>query len=148
MAQPQDEEYLGGLESGRMVKAGGIAGYGIYATTKRIIGVKSRRALLKQLAGAPLGGMLGAAFGARLSRDDSARVISELEQKKDLEVTKGDVSGIELKKPTFVHRGHVVISRHSGDPFKVILADKGDYERILKLMQAFRPDAVTSPDSE
>jgi len=139
----QDEEYLGGLESGRMVQAGGIAGYWVYVTTKRIIGVKSRRALFKQLAGATLGGMVGAALGARLSRDDSIRVISELEQKKDLEVLKESVSGIELRKPTFVHRGHIVVSTLSGDPVKVIIADKGDYQRLEALMRAFRPDVVT-----
>ena len=134
---------MGGLESGRMVKAGGIAGYGVYVTTKRIIGVKSRRALFKQLAGATLGGMVGAALGARLSRDDSIRVISELEQKKDLEVLKENISGIELRKPTFVHRGHIAVSTLSGDPVKVIIADKGDYQRLEALMRAFRPDVVT-----
>src|SRR2546428_13561420 len=112
----QDEEYLGGLESGRMVKAGGIAGYGVYVTTRRIIGVKSRRALFKQLAGAPLGGLVGAALGARLSRDERVRLISELEQKKDLEIERNDISGIELKKPSFTHRGHLFISTFSGDP--------------------------------
>ncbi len=134
---------MGGLESGRLVKAGGIAGYGVYVTTRRIIGVKSRRALFKQLAGAPLGGMVGAVLGARLSRDETIRVMGELEQKKDVEVMKEAVSGIELRKPTFVHRGHVVISRLSGDAVKIIIADKKDYEKVVPLMRAFRPDAVT-----
>jgi len=143
LGQVQDEEYLGGLSSGRMLKAGGIAGYGIYATTKRLIGVKSRRALLKQLAGAPIGGMVGAALGARLSRDESARVISDLEQKKDFEVPRGNISRIELKKPSFVHRGHLLINTISGEPVKILLADKGDFERLVQLMQAFRSDVVT-----
>ena len=126
-----------------MLKAGGIAGYGVYATSRRIIGVKSRRALFKQLAGAPLGGLVGAALGARLSRDESVRLISELEQKKDLEIERNDISGIELKKPSFTHRGHLVISTFSGDPVKILLADKKDYEKIVVLMQAFRADLVT-----
>ena len=82
-------------------------------------------------------------LGRAASRDDSIRVIRELEQKKDLEVLKENISGIELRKPTFVHRGHIVVSTLSGDPVRVIIADKGDYQRLEALMRAFRPDAVT-----
>ncbi len=142
MSQSSEEEYIGGLESGRMLRAGGIAGYGIYATTRRLIGVKSRKALFKQMAGAPLGGLITAVAGARLSRDESARVISELEEKKDLEVQRDDISGLELKKPSFTSRGHMVIETVSGDPVKILFADKGDFQKVVTLMQAFRPEVV------
>src|SRR2546427_10155123 len=50
----EGEEYLGCVVSGRMLRAGGIAGYGIYVTTQRIIGAKSRKALWKGLRARPL----------------------------------------------------------------------------------------------
>ena len=49
---------------------------------------------------------------------------------------------MEMKKPTFVHRGHMVISMATGDPVKIIIADGGDYKRLLELMQSFRPEAL------
>jgi len=105
---PLEEEYLGGLESGRM-KKGMVAGYGIYATNKRIIGVKSRRALGKALAGLAFG-VVGAYVGMKLSRGQSFKAIADLDEKKDFEVAKENVSSLELKKPTMWRRGHIVIS--------------------------------------
>jgi len=54
-----EEQYLGGFESGRLVKAGSIAGYGIYATEMRIIGVKSRKLCSKDLPEQRSGASLG-----------------------------------------------------------------------------------------
>ena len=138
----EGEEYLGGVVSGRMLRAGGIAGYGIYVTTQRLIGAKSRKALWKGLAGAALGGVTGAFVGSKLSRDQNAQMIDELEQKKDFEVARESISSVEMKKPTFVHRGHMVIGTATGDPVKIIIADGGDYKRLLELMQSFRPEAL------
>jgi DNA-binding Lrp family transcriptional regulator len=138
----EGEEYVGGIASGRMLRAGGIAGYGIYVTTRRIIGAKSRKALWKGLAGAALGGVTGAFVGSKLSRDQNAQMIDEIEQKKDFEVVKENISGVEMKKPSFVHRGHLVISTTTGDPVKIIIAEGGDYKRLLELMQSFRPDVL------
>jgi len=47
----EDEEYVGGVTSGRMLRAGGIAGYSVYVTTRRLIGAKNRKALWKGIAG-------------------------------------------------------------------------------------------------
>ena len=69
-------------------------------------------------------------------------MINELEQKKDFEVTKENVSSVEMK-PTFVHRGHMVISTTTREPVKTLLADGGDYKRLLELMQSFRPEILT-----
>ncbi len=126
----EGEEYLGGVVSGRMLRAGGIAGYGIYVTTQRLIGAKT------------LGGVTGAFVGSKLSRDQNAQMIDELEQKKDFEVARESISSVEMKKPTFVHRGHMVIGTATGDPVKIIIADGGDYKRLLELMQSFRPEAL------
>ena len=48
-----------------------------------------------------------------------------------------------MKKPTFVHLGHMVISTTTGEPVKILLADGGDYKRLLELMQSFRPEILT-----
>jgi hypothetical protein len=138
----EGEEYVGGVVSGRILRAGGIAGYGIYVTTQRVIGAKSRKALWKGLAGAAIGGVTGAFVGSKLSRDQNAQMIDELEQKKDFEIARQNISTVEMKKPSFVHRGHMVIGTTSGDPVKIIIADGGDYKRLLELMQSFRPDAL------
>lgn len=138
----EDEEYVGGVVSGRMLRAGGIAGYGLYVTSRRLIGAKNRKALWKGIAGSALGGVTGMYVGAKLTRDHNAQMIDDLEQKKDFEFAKENVTSVELKKPTFVHRGHLVISTTSGDPIKILIADGGDYKRLLELMQSFRPDVL------
>jgi hypothetical protein len=134
---------LGGFESGRLVKAGSIAGYGIYATNMRIIGVKSRKALLKGLAGAALGGVTGAYLGMRLSKDQSVKMIQELDQRKDFEVAKSDVSNLELKKPSFWSRGHIVITHQTGDAIKIIIASKKDFKDLVSLMSQFSQAQMT-----
>jgi len=140
-----EEQYLGGFESGRLVKAGSIAGYGIYATDMRIIGVKSRKALLKGLAGAALGGVTGAYLGMRLSKDQSVKMIQELDQRKDFEVAKSDVSNLELKKPSFWSRGHIIIiiTRQTGDAIKIIIASKKDFKDLVSLMSQFSQAQMT-----
>jgi outer membrane lipoprotein SlyB len=94
------------------------------------------------MAGALLGGVAGAYVGMKLSRDQNAEMISELEGKKDFEVSKDEVSRIELKKPSFVSRGHIVIASSKGEDTKILIADKKDYERVMTLMQAFLPGVI------
>ena len=138
-----EEQYLGGLESGQMKKTGSIAGYGVYATNLRIIGVKSRRGLAKALIGAAVGGFAGAYIGARLSTDQSVKMIQELEERKDFEVAKQNVSRVELKKPSIWRRGHIVISQVTGEAIKVMIVQKKDFEKLVELMRAFSPELVT-----
>ncbi len=137
-----EELYLGGFESGRL-KKGWVAGYGIYATDKRIIGVKSRKALGKALLGAAVGGTIGAYVGMKLSKDQSVKMIQELEERKDTEVAKENVSSLELKKPSIWRRGHIVITPLTGEAVKITIAQKKDYEQLLELMKSFHPTAVT-----
>jgi len=68
----EDEEYVGGVTSGRMLRAGGIAGYSVYVTTRRLIGAKDRKALWKGIA-QPWGGVAGMYVGSKLSREANAR---------------------------------------------------------------------------
>lgn len=135
-----DEQYLGGVQSGRLKKAGmgSAAGYTIYVTNRRLIGAKSRKALGKAMLGSAIG---GAYVGGRMGRDHNVPMPTDLEAK-DFEVNRDKVTGLELKKPSFFTRGHMVINQMSGDPIKIMIADKKDFRRITELMQAFRPDAV------
>lgn len=135
-----NEQYLGGVQSARLKKAGMMtaAGYAIYVTNRRIIGAKSRKALGKAMLGSAIG---GARLGAKLARDHSVEMPTDLEGK-DFEVNRDKVTGLELKKPSIFTRGHIVINQMSGDPIKIGIADKKDFGRIMELMQAFRPDAV------
>src|SRR5205809_6359291 len=103
-----------------MLRAGGIAGYGIYVTTRRLIGAKSRKALWKGLAGAALGGVTGESVGSKLSRDQNAQTIDALARKQDFEVARESISSVEMKKPTFVPRGRMAISTATGHPAKII----------------------------
>jgi len=137
-----EEQYLGGLESGRM-KKGFVAGYGIYATNLRIIGVKTRKALAKGLVGAAIGGVAGAYIGMKLSTDQSVKMIQELEERKDFEVSKQNVSRVELKKPSIWRRGHIVITQVTAEAIKVLIVQKKDFQRLVELMRAFSPEVVT-----
>ena len=55
-------------------------------------------------------GVVGAYVGMKLSRGQSFKAIADLDEKKDFEVAKENVSSLELKKPTMWRRGHIVIS--------------------------------------
>ena len=125
------------------MKKGFVAGYGIYATNLRIIGVKSRKALAKGLVGAAIGGVAGAYIGMKLSTDQSVKMIQELEERKDFEVSKQNVSRVELKKPSIWRRGHIVITQVTGEAIKVLIVQKKDFQRLVELMRAFSPEVVT-----
>jgi len=136
-----EEEYLGGFTSANL-KKGMIAGYGIYATNRRIIGIKSRKGVVGRLL---LGGITVGILdklGAKITRDESAKMIEELDKKKDFEISKEQVSQIEIKKPSFMSRGHLTITLKSGEDVKVLVGGKKEFEQTRDLMLAFLPEAV------
>jgi len=137
------EEFLiGGFTS--TMKKGLIAGYGIYVTNKRIIGIKARkRYVVGAIIGTILGGpAFGESLGRALTKDESRKLIEELDKKKDFEAYKEDISYIELKKPSFWRRGHLLVAMKSGESIKVLVDEKGDYERLLTLLREFYPEAL------
>ncbi len=79
----------------------------------------------------------------RLSKDQSVKMIQELDERKDFEVAKSDVSNLELKKPSFWSRGHIVITRQTGDAIKIIIASKKDFKDLVALMSQFSPTQMT-----
>lgn len=152
-----EEEYVGGFTSGAL-KRGMFWGYGIYATNRRIIGVKSRKGAI---AGALVGGVIGGAaggiivgvLGQKLSKDQSVKMIRELEEKKDFEISKEQVSQIEVKKPNVWQvrlvgsgRGHLLITPKSGEEIKILMQGNKEFENARNLMQAFLPEAVRVAD--
>jgi hypothetical protein len=135
------EEYLGGFSSPHLVR-GMMRGYELHATSKRLIGVKNRKAGGGWMLGVGVGGVIGGAVAGRVTSDQSAKTIQELDQKKDFSVLKDQISRIEVKKPGTFTRGHIVVSLRSGDPVEVKIAEKRAYEQTMHLIQKFYPEAL------
>jgi len=140
MSTTEEEQLLGGLTSGDLHLKGRVSfGYGIYVTNKRIIGVKSMKGLLAS-------GLLGLA-GLWVGRtDSSAKAIAELEEKKDIEVRKEDVSEIEMKKPHGIRAGYLNIALNSGGSVTVTIGNKKEFKTIRDLMAAFRPEVLKAEE--
>ena len=140
------EDYLGGFTSGNMVR-GRIRGYGLYFTTTRVIGVKRRgRALAGALVGSAIGGAIGAMVGQKLSRDEGAKMIQDLDAKKDFDLQKTDLQRIELKKPKWYKGGHVLFGPKYGDMIKVKVGTKRDFNNLKDLIGRFYPEAMSLTD--
>lgn len=139
-----EEHLLGGLTSGNLHVKGRVTfGYGIYATNRRIIGVKSMKGLASGLlAVGLLPGLAGLWIGRK---DQSAKVIAELEAKKDLEVRKENILQIQMKKPqgtAFIRGGYLNILLMSGGSITVTIVDKKEFEVLKNLMAAFHPQGL------
>lgn len=138
-----EEEYLGGFASANL-KRGLVAGYGIYATNKRIIGVKRKA----------LGTMLAAPFGVvdylivrKLSKDESAKTIAELDEKKDFDIAKESLASIEVKKPGMLGTGgFLLLTPKNGEATKVMIYAKKEFGQLRDLMQAFSPEILKVDD--
>lgn len=133
-----DELYLGGFTSANLTK-GIMRGYGIYATNKRIIGVKSRGGVL---AGALVGGVIGLALQKKLTDDKSAKMIQELDEKKDFEIGKDQIAQIEVKKGGLMKNGQLMIVPKSGEPIKIKVYGNNEFSMTRDLMQSFSPESV------
>ena len=98
------EMFLGGFASGFLARGLTHIGYGIYFTTSRLIGID---------VGANGGGALGGTMAGfihgelmpQLSPEDSAKTITDLEQMKEFEMKRDEISRIELKKPGLLGTG-------------------------------------------
>jgi gas vesicle protein len=134
----EDEEYLGGFTS-KNLKKGVISGYGIYITNKRIIGIKKRKWVI---AGHIIGGVIGWAVAAKLTKDESRKALEELDRKKDFDVYKEEVSSIELKKPGLMRAGHLLITKNDGETIKIVVGGKKEFKALKEMMSAFKPEAL------
>jgi len=141
-----EEEFLGGFTSSNL-KKGMMKGYGVYATGKRMIGIKSRMgAITSALVGGLVGGALGAIasskIGEKLAKDESAKAIKELDEKKDFEVHKEQISLITIKKPAMFSGGHLLITIKSGEENKVAIYCRKEFDDTRNLVQLFYPQVL------
>ncbi|OLE91604.1 MAG: hypothetical protein AUF79_03450 [Crenarchaeota archaeon 13_1_20CM_2_51_8] len=135
------EMFLGGFAGGFLARGLTHIGYGIYFTTSRLIGID-----LGANGGGALGGTLaGFIHGElmpKLSSEESAKTITDLEQMKEFEIEKDQISRIELKKPGLLGTGHIVITPKEGKPEKITLRHRIAYNRLITLTKAFSPEVV------
>jgi hypothetical protein len=136
------EMFLGGFASGFLARGFHI-GYGIYFTTNRLIGID-----LGSGGGGALGGTLAGFIEGQLmptlSPEESAKVIGQLEGIKEFDMSKDQISRIEIKKPGLLGTGHIVITPSSGKPVKITLRNRIAYDRLIQLTRAFSPEMVSS----
>jgi len=136
------EEFVGGFAGGFLAK-GASTGYGIYATTSRIIGVNVVKVGARSFLGGGMAGLVKGELLPKLAPAESAAVIAELDEKRDFDIRKEQISGIELKGPGLFGSGHLVISTIAGENTRIRLLHKVAFERLKDLMQVFDPDVVT-----
>jgi hypothetical protein len=148
------EEYIGGFYS-PLMKRSMVGGYGIYATNQRIIGLEIEE--FASLNDAPNGIFLGSAPEVtlmthrslsilqerKLTKDEGDKIIAWLDQgKKDFELSKGQVSQIEIKNLGLMRDGYFRVTSTSGEEVKVWIYHEMYVEITKNLMQAFLPEAV------
>jgi hypothetical protein len=144
------ETYIGGMTSANL-KKGHMSGYGVYATSRRIIGVKKRKGvlgghLLAQALGAKAGTLRGSilrpALAQAFTKDESAKQITDLEKDKDFEINKEDISYIEIKKPGTLRGGHIKIRPTRGKEIEISMVGNEEFEHMRDLLGTFLPGAV------
>jgi len=137
----QGEQFLGGFAGGFLAK-GGTVGYGLYATTKRLIGVNVVKVGARSFLGGQMAGFVNGQLIPTVSADESAKVIAELDAKKDFDVRKDQVSRIELKSPGLLGLGQMTITTQLRQETKIGLRHKEAYQRLRDLMQVFYPEVL------
>jgi hypothetical protein len=124
--QPEEERFLGG------VAATGIdrLNFGIYATDRRLFGVRSRWY--------PLGGDKGMIFPDYSSK----KTIPELERKHNFVFRKDEIAQLELIKPSFFSTGYLWIRPKEGKPVRVRVTGFNAFGALKTLLDAFFPEVV------
>jgi hypothetical protein len=132
------EQFLGGFGSGFLAR-GIIAGYGVYATNLRLFGVRDPTTV----SGGHLAGLVEGELMPKLSPEENLKVIEGLDAKKEFDVTKDQISRIELKRPGLLSGGHIAITPKNGGQFKVSIRHPIGFERLRDVMQVFDPEVLT-----
>ena len=135
----ENEVFIGGVESVKL-KRGMVAGYNLYATSRRLIGVKKRGKAIVFRSIPILADLAG-------SKEKSDMAIEKLkEMKKDFELFKEDISELEIKKPPrfgpFQTSGHLKIMTKAGKDIKIKIESRGDFERVKEIISKFKPEAL------
>ncbi len=134
----EGEQFLGGFGSGFLAR-GIIAGYGVYATNLRIFGVRDPTTV----SGGHLAGLVDGKLMPKLSAEENVKVIDGLDAKKEFDVSKEQISLIELKRPGLLGTGHIAIFPKNGGELKISIRHRIGFERLRDVMQAFYPEALS-----
>jgi hypothetical protein len=145
------EKYLGGIASQCLVKGVHFMGRGtgVYATDRRIIVVSGLKAIAVAKV---LGETFGEGFADTVILDnkrvDNEKAIRELEDKKEFEIFKENISRIEIqvKRGKLEWGGYFNILAKDGVETKIVITDhlhNEGYEYLKALMQTACPDTLS-----
>ncbi len=70
-------------------------------------------------------------------------MIRELNEKKEFDLRKDQISRIGIMSPGLFTTGHMFITPRVRDEAKVRVLNKAAFQRLRDLMQAFYPEAVS-----
>jgi hypothetical protein len=115
-------------------------GYGLYFTTARLVGVDPGAHGGSLLTGAMAGYVQGELM-PKLSDDENAKVIAELDRVKDFEVVRDQIKEIELKNAGAMGFGfgRITVVPVTGSSRRIQLRSRIAYDRLVQLTQAFSP---------
>ena len=137
----KSEKYLGGFSS-PYLRRGAFAGYGIYVTDKRIFGVYDRFVSTFLLLPRTPRKFYGRDLQLVLAKKGDAGMIHELERDHNFEARKEDITGIELKRPSW-RRGHILIRLTSGREIMIWITSDQEFELARDLFQRFSPSTLS-----
>ena len=138
------ETFLGGFAGGFLARGLTHIGYGIYFTTSRLIGIDLGANGGGALGGGTFAGFIHGELMPKLSSEESAKTIIDLERMKEFEIEKDQISRIELKRPGLLGTGLIVITPKEGKPEKITLRHRIAYDRLITLTKVFSPEVVRS----
>ena len=147
------ERFLGGISGARLIRAGKTRQYGIFATDRRLFGVRDMRIggyFRSTIVTSPRGG--GGTF-SNLSinktqsmlekvEEDNEAIISKLEKENDFVLPKNQIRSIELEKPGFISNGLMFIRTLEDKPIKIRIHGKEEFGLLSILMKEFYPEIL------
>ena len=97
--------------------------------------------------GAMIGGGMTSLYyvklGQKISRIDEKKMLKELEQRKEISLSKDKIESLELKPPTSLGRGHFRIKTKSGKTMKIMIPHVDEYVKLRRIIRAFYPEVLT-----
>ncbi len=138
-----EEQFLGGFAGG-LLESSGVIGYGVYATSERIIIVNLKKTDPRHFLGGVMAGFVKGDLMPKLGADENLSVLQELNEKKELDISKPNISRIRLKGPNWYGKGEIVITSKDGQEVKVATRAKVALERLKQLMSVFYPEILVT----
>lgn len=136
----EGEQLIGGVASNFLRRERwSYPGYGIYATNKRLIGIKMRKGVAVM---ALVGGIGGYYVGKAVTQAESDKTLRELEEKKDFQIERDEISKWEITKPGVFKGGRLKITAKSGSVTEFVIGGKKEFKSIRDLMTMFFPSAL------